>query len=301
MARTDRAGERRDRALLATIRWESRTRGCPTACRGRCSPRATTSSSARALQGVQRLRVAAIQPLRSSRRLRAREARAHVRRDRRRLRPVPRPLASATAARAPPLPAARPAGGLGRSRHRHARPDDRGAATRGSPRSGERGGPVRPRDAARLYKPIATEIAGELAYRRTKRGTIGAAGGSPGTERDGRVLARDDLLRDSGCRSRRPRGSRSARRPRRSAAAPARALLAARPRPCLVVTLAHLARRTRGGRGAARARGGAARARHAALDARGPGRRGGVLRLRRFALDERAYAPTPPTRLDRAR
>lgn len=31
-----------------------------------------------------------------------------------------------------------------------------------------------------IYKPIATEIAGERAYQRTNRGTIGAAGGSPG-------------------------------------------------------------------------------------------------------------------------
>ena len=31
-----------------------------------------------------------------------------------------------------------------------------------------------------IYKPIATEIAGELAYRRTSRGNIGGAGGSPG-------------------------------------------------------------------------------------------------------------------------
>jgi hypothetical protein len=31
-----------------------------------------------------------------------------------------------------------------------------------------------------LYKPIATEIAGERAYQRTNRGDIGAAGGSPG-------------------------------------------------------------------------------------------------------------------------
>ena len=31
-----------------------------------------------------------------------------------------------------------------------------------------------------IYRPIATEIAGERAYQRTNRGTIGAAGGSPG-------------------------------------------------------------------------------------------------------------------------
>ena len=31
-----------------------------------------------------------------------------------------------------------------------------------------------------IYKPIATEIAGERAYQRTNRGNIGAAGGSPG-------------------------------------------------------------------------------------------------------------------------
>ena len=31
-----------------------------------------------------------------------------------------------------------------------------------------------------IYKPIATELAGELAYRRTNRGNIGGAGGSPG-------------------------------------------------------------------------------------------------------------------------
>jgi hypothetical protein len=31
-----------------------------------------------------------------------------------------------------------------------------------------------------IYKPIAIELAGELAYRRTNRGNIGGAGGSPG-------------------------------------------------------------------------------------------------------------------------
>jgi hypothetical protein len=31
-----------------------------------------------------------------------------------------------------------------------------------------------------IYKPIATEIAGERVYRQTNRGNIGAAGGSPG-------------------------------------------------------------------------------------------------------------------------
>jgi len=31
-----------------------------------------------------------------------------------------------------------------------------------------------------IYKPIAIELAGELAYRRTSRGNIGGAGGSPG-------------------------------------------------------------------------------------------------------------------------
>ena len=31
-----------------------------------------------------------------------------------------------------------------------------------------------------IYKPIATEIAGERAYQRTNKGNIGAAGGTPG-------------------------------------------------------------------------------------------------------------------------
>ena len=31
-----------------------------------------------------------------------------------------------------------------------------------------------------IYKPIATEIAGERAYRRTNRGNVGAAGGAAG-------------------------------------------------------------------------------------------------------------------------